>query len=361
MKKLLSVLCALTLTVSLAACGDKDSSSEKESSSNSSASPDYDSNNDIPTEEEAKAFEKIAGTYYADGYGKTGKAPEKFDDMYAYEDIINEEGVTRSEDGKLSIEGEEYQLTAQKLDADKMIFSVAGCGFSLNEYEKRMEAASDEYEGFAVLEYTEQPITANGEEISSYVSLELKYSPKGNRSTPVSISLGTDKPESNYKEPMNDDEKDKALKTIAGSYTYSYGYCNSFDHTIERYEDPSSDEVKKIFENDPVTISESGVLHFDGKDYQLEAQEFGPGTFGDDEGIFSVEGCGFSMKEYKQGIGLDVSSEDYSGAALVKYSVSSMTINGEELSSSSITVYVTDDTSTSAHVSLTFNREDQNN
>jgi len=368
MKKLLAALCALTLTASLAACGDKDSSSEKKNSKSSSASSEKESgsdistdderNSDISAEDEAKAFEQIAGTYYVSGYSKSGKVPEKFDDMYAYEDIVNEEGVTISKDGILRIEGEEYQLLAQKFDDDKMLFSIEGCGFSLPEYEKNNSSALKNYDGYAVLEYSTQPVMVNGEEADSYATMDLRYSLKGEVSTSVSISLGTTEQKKNYKDPLTDEQKTEALRKIAGKYKFSYGQQNSFDHTIERYEDPSGDEVKKIFEDDPVTISEDGVLHFDGRDYQLEVQEFGPGSFDSDEGVFSVEGCGFSLKKYKQGIGLDVSSEEYSGAALVTYSVSSWTINGETTETSSITVYVTDDTSESAHVSFNFDRED---
>jgi len=375
MKKILAALCALTLTLSLAACGDKDSSSEKKNSKNSSSSSEkkYNENDDdgseisaddarnseISEEEEAKAFEKIAGEYYMTGYGTSGNVPEKFEDMYVYQDTVNEEGVTISKDGVLHIEGEDYQLLAQKIEDEKIIFSIKGSGFSLKEYEKSFNGASKNYDGFAVLEYTEQPISSDGEIIDKYVDLSLKYNVKGSRSTFVSIALGTNKPDKNYKDPLTDEQKAEALKAIAGNYTFSYGMTNNSENSIERYKDPSSDEVKKIFEDDPVTITEDGVLHFDGKDYQLEVQEFSKeeDDFGEN-GVFSVEGCGFSLKEYKHGIGLDVSSKDYAGAALVKYSVSTWTLFDETTETSSITVYVTDNTSESAQVSFEFERED---
>ncbi|MBR3282018.1 MAG: hypothetical protein IKI56_01825 [Ruminococcus sp.] len=375
MKKLLAALCALTLTASLAACGDKDSSSEKKNSKSSSASSEKESgsdistdderNSDISAEEEAKAFEKIAGSYYMTGYGTSGNETGEFEDMYAYQDKINEEGITISKEGIISIDGKEYQLLAQKIEDKDMLFSIEGSGFSLQDYEQQYNVALKDYEGFAVLEYNEEPIESdfevmdsNGNVLDAYINIALRYSKKGSKSSTVAISLGTDKPEKNYKDPLTDDEKAKALKSVAGSYKYRGGMNNTYAHTIERYADPYSDEVKKIFEDDPVTISEDGVLHFDGRDYQLEVQEFGPDSFDSDEGVFSVEGSGFSLKDYKHGIGLDVSSEEYSGAALVTYSVSSWTVNGETTETGSITVYVTDDTSESAHVSFTFDRED---
>ncbi|HRR76568.1 MAG TPA: hypothetical protein P5191_07115 [Ruminococcus sp.] len=376
MKKLLATLCALTLTLSLAACGDKDSSSEKTSSKSSSSSSekkynenddddnsvstDDERNSEISADEEAEAFEKLSGSYYMTGYGTSGEVSGKFEDMYVYQDAINEEGVTISKDGVLHIEGEDYQLLAQKIEDEKMIFSIKGSGFSLQDYEKKYRCASKDYEGFAVLEYTSQPITSdfevmdsNGNVIDAYINISLSYSQKGSTSSNVSISLDTDKPEKNYQDPLTDDEKAEALKAIAGSYEFSYGMNNTSDCSIERYADASSDEVRKIFEDDPVTISEDGVLHFDGKDYQLEPQEFG-----DNKGLFSVEGCGFSMKEYKHGIGLDVSSKEYSGAAIVKYSVSSFSFGDDTTIIPSISVYVTDSTSESAQVSFDFERED---
>lgn len=117
MKKLLSTLLAMTLVASLASCGDsKDSSSEKSITSSSSSSDNGDNieeeieETSLGEEESAAAFKDLAGTYYVTGYGTMGTVPKKFDDIKAYQDLMNEEGVTISEDGVLHIEGEDYQL-----------------------------------------------------------------------------------------------------------------------------------------------------------------------------------------------------------------------------------------------------------
>lgn len=331
MKKLLSTLLALTLVASLASCGDsKDSSSGKSDTSSSSSS---EKNNDaeetsLSEEESAKAFKELAGTYYVTGYSSSEELPEKFEDMYAYQDLINEEGVTISEDGILHIEGEDYQLLAQKIEGDSqdenkpysIIFSVKGCGFSIENYEEKKTAAKKDYEGFAVLKYEGHPYYTNDEgTIIVATPLSISYSIKGNTTAPISLSLSKEKPERNYKKQMSEEEQSEIFANLAGSYTFS-GYTENSDHEIERYKDLSDDDMGKIFESDPVTISESGLLHFDGKDYQLEIQETD-----DNKVLLSVEGSGFSLREYKNEFGFYVGSEDYFGVAIVNASIDDTT------------------------------------
>lgn len=373
MKKLLSTLLAMALVASLASCGSTDDSSSEKSSTSSSASSDNGDSNEeeieetsLGAEESAAAFKEIAGAYYVNGYASSGKKPEKFEDMKEYQDKVNEEGVTISEDGILRIEGEEYQLLAQKIEknpddktkGDKLIFSVKDCGFSIENYEKKRTAAKKDYDGYAVLEYTELPsyVDDEGVNVIGYNSLTFYYSPKGKTTAPISISLDSDQPEKNYKDPLTDESKEEFIKRLAGSYTFNYGMNNSSNESIERYADPSSDEVKKIFADDPVTISEDGVLHFDGKDYQLEPQEYDSEK---DAGFLSVEGCGFSLKEYKNGIGLDVAEKGYSGVALVTYGESSFTVNDQTTVMPDITVYLTNGESESACVSFNFSGEEK--
>lgn len=224
MKKLLSTLLALTLVASLASCGDsKDSSSGKSDTSSSSSSEKTEDAEEtsLSEEESAKAFEKIAGTYYMTGhslseYNKSGK----FENIYEYQDMINEEGITISKDGVLHIDGEDYQLLAQKYEeklednskTTEMIFSVKGCGFSLKDYEALGNKTVDkDYEGFIALRYFEQTPNINDEDLETdtwdtWTSIQLDYSTKGEEVAPISILIDTYKPDKANKEPMSDEE-----------------------------------------------------------------------------------------------------------------------------------------------------------
>ncbi|HRR76569.1 MAG: hypothetical protein IJK31_05280 [Ruminococcus sp.] len=359
MKKLLATLCALTLTLSLAACGDKDSSSEKNSSKSSSASSKDESSSNITPEQEAEVFEEIARTYTVSGYTSSGDVPEKFKDMEKYKDKLNEEGgVTITKDGVLHIDGEEYQLTAQKVEYNPkyeyegktITCGVTGCDFSLKGFEHNINTVSKDYEGYAALNYWEFPSYTeyDGRDNCGTTGIQLFYSPKGSSLTTISLMLSCDYVKTIDLDPLTDEIKADAFQCLAGEYTYRSGYFEDESCSIKRYADPSSDEVKKIFKDDPVTISEDGVLHFDGKDYQLEYQ-----IFKTDEAIFCVEGNGCSA--IRDGFGFDgVGAKDYSGVVFIESSDFDIDYDGDKITIEAIEINIKDDNSEESCLTLNF-------
>ncbi len=154
MKKYLSALLALALSVSLASCGDKDSSSDGASSSESSTAATEKPT--LSSEDTQKAFALVAGSYTVNGLSKVGgDTPAEYDiTLDELREQFENDPLTISEDGVLRYKGQDYQLIAEDYAEENAVFSIEGSGFDLSKYKKKYKVASKDYEGLAAIEYT---------------------------------------------------------------------------------------------------------------------------------------------------------------------------------------------------------------
>ncbi|MBQ6251864.1 hypothetical protein [Ruminococcus sp.] len=109
------------------------------------------------------------------------------------------------------------------------------------------------------------------------------------------------------------------LKDLAGAYHLN-GYMTMGDVPEEL--DPK--QLKETYKDDPVSISEDGVLHLYGKDYKLAAE-----GMDDEDTVFSIEGSGFDMESYRNSS--KVSDKDYEGPCALIVQVSHMTVNDADV------------------------------
>jgi hypothetical protein len=125
----------------------------------------------------------------------------------------------------------------------------------------------------------------------------------------------------------NEDENDTkventadpiSLKDIAGPYHKNgHMYMGSYPDEYD------TDALEATLKEDPITISEDGILHFCGKDYKLVEE----GVNGE-ANIFSVEGSGFDMSKYKNNN--CNGDKEYVGPCAVVFTKGHMTVNGED-------------------------------
>lgn len=139
----------------------------------------------------------------------------------------------------------------------------------------------------------------------------------------------TDTEENTNKKDKDDDSKkaekeedgEKAaepvsIKDIAGTYTKDgHAYMGKYPDDI--------DELDDKLKEDPVTISEDGILHFCGKDYKLTED----GVKGENN-IFGVEGSGLDISKFS--ISSCKADKDYEGPCAFVKSVSHMTVNDQD-------------------------------
>ena len=116
-----------------------------------------------------------------------------------------------------------------------------------------------------------------------------------------------------------DDEKTEnditplSLTDIAGTY-----YKNGHAYMGKRPDD--IDELDEKLKADPITISEDGILHFNGKDYKLVDEGAKKESY-----IFSIEGSGFDISRFTQ---LNAyADKDYEGPCAFARITSHMTVN----------------------------------
>jgi hypothetical protein len=83
------------------------------------------------------------------------------------------------------------------------------------------------------------------------------------------------------------------------------------------------DELDDKLKEDPVTISEDGILHFCGKDYKLTED----GVKGENN-IFGVEGSGLNISKFS--ITSCKADKDYEGPCAFVKSVNHMTVNDQD-------------------------------
>lgn len=130
--------------------------------------------------------------------------------------------------------------------------------------------------------------------------------------TDTSIKKDTKK-KNNDEDKAESDAKPVSLKDIAGSYHKS-GHMYS-----GKYPDDINDLDQKL-KDDPITISEDGILHFAGKDYKLVDEGAKKDIY-----FFSIEGCGFDLSRSNQSTAY--ADADYEGPCAFASMTSYMTIN----------------------------------
>lgn len=109
-----------------------------------------------------------------------------------------------------------------------------------------------------------------------------------------------------------------SLKDIAGPYHKNgHMYIGSYPDEYD------SDALEATLKEDPITISEDGILHFCGKDYKLVEE----GVKGE-ANIFSVEGSGFDISKFKNNN--CKADAEYEGPCAVVFTKGHMTVNDED-------------------------------
>ena len=153
-------------------------------------------------------------------------------------------------------------------------------------------------------------------------------------------SVSDEKKESKKSKKSDDDiEVDTSapdIKEYAGVYVKrGHGLWGDYPDEL----DP--DNIEKALEDDPMTISEDGIMHFCGKDYKLNAEGTKDGSH-----IYSVEGSTFDFKEFcKPAKGIFATpkcvDKDYEGVVYFVDEEMKMTVNDEEVPYHELMVYLT--------------------
>ena len=144
------------------------------------------------------------------------------------------------------------------------------------------------------------------------------------------------------KKSKNNTSKDKLpdIKDYTGSYT-----CNGYGSWGgDKY--PDCKTIQNDLENDPMTISANGIMHFYGADYKLIPE----GTK-NEAVIFSIDGSGFDFDSFSKNGSVD---KDYDGAVYFTKETQHFTINDEDSSYETYKVCLTvaGDKSSSAYISF---------
>ncbi len=131
-------------------------------------------------------------------------------------------------------------------------------------------------------------------------------------------------------------KKDDETEIIASSISIK-DLADKYHKNGHGFSGDCDDEISKIdaaLKEDPITISEDGVLHFCGKDYQLCE-----GVVKDDVDLFAIEGSGFDSAKYK-GVFSCKGDKDYEGPCAFAKQTNHMTVNGEERSYDSYMLFL---------------------
>lgn len=169
----------------------------------------------------------------------------------------------------------------------------------------------------------------------------------GNSSFSFSVSKGDD--ESTKAKPLEAANEKKSrnkasydgltdIKDYTGSYT-----CNGYaSWGGSKY--PDCKTIQNDLENDPMTISADGTMHFHGADYKLIPE----GTK-NEAVIFSIDGSGFDFGSFSKNGSVN---KDYDGAVYFTKETQHFTINDEDLSYETYKVCLTaaGDKSSSAYI-----------
>lgn len=126
------------------------------------------------------------------------------------------------------------------------------------------------------------------------------------------------------------------IKTYAGEYvTRGYGLWEDYPDEL----DPK--KLEKTLEDDHMTISEDGTLHFCGKDYKLVPEGTKDGSH-----VYSVDGSTFDFKNFCKPAKNMFSTpkcvdKDYEGVVYFIDEALPMTVNDEEVPYNEFRVYIT--------------------
>ncbi|MBO7473253.1 MAG: hypothetical protein J6U00_04500 [Ruminococcus sp.] len=159
---------------------------------------------------------------------------------------------------------------------------------------------------------------------------------KGDDERVTTKSTDTAKKKNSRNNASNDELPD--IKYYTGSYT-----CNGYvSWGGSKY--PDCKTIQNDLENDPMTISADGTMHFHGTDYKLIPE----GTK-NEAVIFSIDGSGFDFGSFSKNGSVN---KDYDGAAYFTKETQHFTINDEDSSYETYKVCLTaaGDESSSAYI-----------
>lgn len=145
-------------------------------------------------------------------------------------------------------------------------------------------------------------------------------------------------------------EKSKSAANIPDIKTYAGEYRkNGHGSWGDLPDDLKPDNIEEALKNDPMTISEDGILHFCGQDYKLVAE-------GENDGanIYSVEGSDFDFAKYCKSITSKYVAKNYEGPVFITEEETHMTFNGEDVSYVNLLLYITPKGNTSCPEYISF-------
>lgn len=175
-----------------------------------------------------------------------------------------------------------------------------------------------------------------------------KTSDKESKSSKTTVSSDENK-ESSTSGKSSLDIKNYAGEYVMTSYgTEDDGYPDVFD--IE--------DIADTLENDPMTISEDGTLHFCGKDYKLVTEKVFD-KFDKEENVYSVEGSGFDFDKYYKSKRMSIKcvDKDYEGVAYFTASESQSKFD-EDTVFKSFTLHITAKGDEKCALSLSFDSKE---
>ena len=186
------------------------------------------------------------------------------------------------------------------------------------------------------------------------VKAEISTKDDSSKETTVSADSKKDSKKSD-KSDVKTDTSAPDIKEYAGEYTKN-GHAAWGNYPDEL--DPK--KIEETLTNDPMTISEDGILHFCGKDYKLSAE----GTF-EGSHIYSVDGSGFDFQKYCYNSNDAFSTpkctdKNYEGPVYFTDAEMHMTVNGEDMPYHEFMVFITadGDTSCSEYISFSNGKDD---
>ena len=119
----------------------------------------------------------LKGTYDVTGYGSWGG--DQYLDCKEMEESLKSSPMKISKSGKMTFNGDDYQLVSEGTKNDMLVYSVKGSGF---DYSKALGGKVDEdYEGPAYLAKMRQTMKVDDKEYS-YDTYAVYYTAKGDKS-----------------------------------------------------------------------------------------------------------------------------------------------------------------------------------
>ncbi len=145
----------------------------------------------------------------------------------------------------------------------------------------------------------------------------------------------------------HDNKSDTSAKPDINDFKGTYK-CNGYaSWSLKNYPDLS--ELKSSLETNPMTVSDKGTMHLNGKDYKLIPE----GTSGEAI-IFSIDGSGFDLDKFPDRGFMD---EKYDGAVYFAKETEHMKVNGTDVPYDTYKVYLTANGDSSCAAYLSFDKE----